>query len=500
MNAARDILARLRLPDGRLWVDAAVDFQVDDARAVLEGERPYNFLTRSRGSSKTGDLSAVALALLLSVDTPERLYWLAADGGQGTLAIDAIDGYARRTSGLASELEMLTREVRAPRSGARLEVLPADAPGAWGLNPFAVFVDELANWTDGPAARRLWEAASSAVAKRADARLVVLTTAGAPEHFARKVLDSAEQGELWRVNEIHGPAPWADPARIEEQRSRLPDAVFRQLFQNEWTAAAGAFLDPAVVDAAFVLDGEAPAYGGRSYVASLDLGMVNDRTVFAIGHRGEGEAVLLDRMMAWKGSRLRPVDLEEVERYIVVAHQAYRFKLRLDPWQGLDLAQRLRKQGIQAEEFNFNEGSKQRLAATLLQSLNAGHLSLYEAEGLREELLGLRLKQKNSGAWSFDHERRGHDDRAVALALMTVAALESPNHGPAGIVPKENNPWASGRGRKRRPAQVASSASGRGVPAQPIAAKRPPWFEGMDGAEILDGVRKGVPGKRRQHR
>jgi hypothetical protein len=36
-------------------------------------------------------------------------------------------------------------------------------------------------------ARRLWEAASSAVAKRSDAKLIVLTTAGSPDHFAQVV-------------------------------------------------------------------------------------------------------------------------------------------------------------------------------------------------------------------------------------------------------------------------------------------------------------------------
>ena len=68
MNA-RDVLARLRLPDGRLWIDAAYPFQIEDARAVLaEDGPPYSLLTRSRGSSKTTDLAGLALAMLLAAD------------------------------------------------------------------------------------------------------------------------------------------------------------------------------------------------------------------------------------------------------------------------------------------------------------------------------------------------------------------------------------------------------------------------------------------------
>jgi phage terminase large subunit-like protein len=426
---ARDVLGLLRLEDGRRWIDAAHDWQRDDALAVLEGAEPYSFETRSRGSGKTTDLSACALADMLTAEDRLRAYWLAADADQGALALDCIAGFVARTPTLSDRVEVQARRVIVPVTGATLEILPADTPGAWGLTPHRVYVDELANWNDGAAARRLWEAASSAVAKRADARLVVLTTAGSPDHFAFKVLQHARAAPLWRVSERPGPAPWIDADRLEEQRERLPDAVYRQLFENEWTVAEGAFLDPATVEAAFTLEGPAleRRRGVGVYVAGLDLGTVNDRTVLAVGHR-EGDVVLLDRMQTWRGSRVRPVNFAEVESFIVEAHKRFRFSLRLDPWQGLDLAQRLRSRGVRAEEYSFSSASKQKLAATLLSSINAGKLRLYDAEGLRDELLALRLVQSTAGAWSFDHGRgrSAHDDRAVSLALMATALLERP--------------------------------------------------------------------------
>lgn len=424
MSAALELLASLRLEDGRLWGDAALGFQFEDARAVLEGEQPYNFLTRPRGGSKTTDLAAVALAMIVTAEARARLYWLAADSDQGALAIDCIAGFVARTPALAGRVGVHARRVHLPDSGAALEVLPADAPGAWGLNPHAVFVDELANWHGGVSARRLWEAASSAVAKRPDARLAVLTTAGDPAHFAAKVLEHARTSPMWRVHEVPGPTPWMAPDRVAEQRSRLPRAVFEQLFLNRWTAADGAFLDPSLIAAAFTLDGPATDRSdGRSYVAGLDLGHVNDRTVFALGHR-EGDETHLDRLQVWQGSSSRPVDFGEVERFITASHERFRFRLRVDPWQALDLAQRLRAKGIVTDEFHFSTASKQRLASALLEGVNGGTLRLYEAEGLREELIALRVRQTIGGAWTFDHLSGGHDDRAVGLALMLVASIE----------------------------------------------------------------------------
>ncbi len=456
---ARDVLGGLRLEDGRKWVDAAHEFQTEDALAVLEGEQPYSFLTRSRGSSKTTDLAAVALAALLAAEGRMRCYWLAADADQGALAVDCIAGFVARTPALDGRVEVQARRVVVRDSGALLEVLPADAPGAWGLTPHWVFTDELANWSDGAAARRLWEAASTAVAKRPDARMAVLTTAGSPDHFAYKVLEHARTSPLWRCSERPGPAPWMAEDRLSEQRQRLPDSVYRQLFLNEWTAAEGAFLDPAVIDAAFCLEGPALEREYGQYVAGLDLGTVNDRTVLAIGHR-DGDRVELDRMQCWQGSRKQPVDFAEVEQFIVASHHRFGFTLRLDPWQGLDLAQRLRGQGVRAEEFTFSPASKQRLAATLLSTINVGNLALYEAEGLRDELLALRLVQTRSGVWTFDHARGGHDDRAVALALVVVALLERPvgsSYAPAFAAPPERSRWdPDGSVFGRRPAPVAA--------------------------------------------
>lgn len=423
--ASLDTLAQLRLDDGRLWLDAAYDFQLADVRSALEpGAPPYAYWTRPRGGSKTEDLAAVEVSALLAEESATRSYWCAADQGQGQLAIDSIAGFAKRTPAIGAQLEIQTRRVTALATGARLDVLAADAPGAWGLRPRRVAVDELANWSPSLSPERLWEAVSSAVAKSEDARLTVATTAGDLSHFAAKVLEAAKTSPLWRVAETPGPSPWAAPDRIAEQKARLPDAVFRQLFLNEWTAAEGSFLDPAVIDAAFVLDGPTLERDDRfSYSAALDLGSVNDRSVLAIGHR-EGDAVVLDRLETWSGSRASPVDFDAVEDFIAAAHQRFGIRLLADPWQGLQMMQRLRSRGVHATEYAFSQASKQRLAQTLLHSLNAGNLRLYEAEGLCDELLGLRLRQSASGAWSFDHSRGGHDDRAVALALMLVGALE----------------------------------------------------------------------------
>lgn len=425
----RDVLAQLILEDSRRWIDAAEDFQLDDALAVLEGERPYQFLTRARGSSKTTDLAAVALADLLTLESVDRLYWVAADRDQGTLALDAIAGFAARSEWIRSRINLQTRRIEAPATGATLEVLAADAAGAWGLKPRSIFVDELAQWPDTAGPRRLWEALSSAVAKRDDARLVVLTTAGDPAHFSAGVLADAKGSPLWRVHEVAGPSPWMDADRLAEQKARLTESSFRRLFLNEWATAEDRLTDLEAVRECVTHEGPLARDPAAEYVVALDLGLKRDRTVAVVAHR-EGSRVVLDRIAVWQGSRLRPVKIEEVEDWVRQAAESYgRAPVVADPWQSIGLLQRLKEKGLTAEEFPFTAASVGKLASTLYGLLRDRNLGLPDDAELIDELAHVRLVEKSPGVFRMDHDRGRHDDRAVALALAAQHLLTTPVGG-----------------------------------------------------------------------
>lgn len=212
---------------------------------MLEGPAPYNFLTRSRGGSKTDDLGGMAVAEMLTTLPPgSQLIGLAADRDQGRLLLDSIAGYAARTPLLRNALELGAYRVTACRGGSSLSILAADAPGAWGTRPRRLIVDELANWGSTVGPRRLWEAASSSAAKVKDSRMTVLTSAGDPAHWSHKLLEHALEDPLWRVNEVRGPAPWLDRERLEEQRRRLLPSSYQRLFENRWTAAEDRLTSP----------------------------------------------------------------------------------------------------------------------------------------------------------------------------------------------------------------------------------------------------------------
>lgn len=440
-NRALDVLASLVLENGRRWGEVAVEWQWRDAGAILDpgSPTPYHFLTRARGGSKTADLAGMALAAMLAQLPPaSRLYGLAADRDQGRLLIDSIEGFAARTPELHGAVEVGSYRVTAARGSSVLDVIAADAPSAWGLRPALVVVDELAQWATTSGPRRLFEAVTSAAAKLPGARLAVITTAGDPAHWSRKVLDHALTDPLWRVSEVAGPPPWLDPARLAEQRRRLPESVYRRLFENEWTSAEDRLATDEDLRACVTLDGPLAPIGGRRYVLALDLGLKRDRTVAVVCH-GEpitrpdefglpdavGVRVVLDRMETWQGSRQRPVQLADVELWLAEVSAAYNHApLVFDPWQAVGLAQRLRRRGVRVEEFIFTAQTVGRIATTLHLLIRNRALALPPNEQLLDELANVRLRETAPGVVRLDHDPDKHDDRAVALAMAAYGIAE----------------------------------------------------------------------------
>ena len=429
MREALEVLHGLVLEDGRRWGEAAVSWQRDDGAAVLDVGGPrLHYLTRPRGGSKTSDLAAVAIAALLTqAPTRSRSYGYAADRGQASLLLDALGGFVQRTPGLAGAVTVETHRAVVNATGASLTVESSDDASSWGRRPWLSVVDELAAWPDASRPRRLWSSVVSALPKVAGSRLAVLTSPGDPAGWAYRVLEDARASSRWRTSEVPGPVPWLDPGDLAEQRAMLADWEYARLHEGRWVGADDRLVDVEGLRACVTLDGPQNPVPGRIYVAGVDVGLKRDRTAVAVCHGETAEdgrrRVVLDRLLVFAGTRARPVQLADVEAALLEVHRGYRARVRLDPWQAVGLAQRLRTAGVRVDEHPFTQQSVGRLASTLHLLLRDRLLALPPDEPLLDELSHVRLRETAPGVTRMDHDPGRHDDRAIALALAASELL-----------------------------------------------------------------------------
>jgi len=90
--------------------------------------------------------------------------------------------------------------------------------------------------------------------------------------------------------------------------------------------------------------------------------------------------------------------------------------LFVDPWQALLLLERLRGKGVDAREFPFTGGGRQKVFGTLLDVIRRRCLRSHPHPVLKQELLSLEVKESLSG-YRVDHKSGGHDDATVAIGL-----------------------------------------------------------------------------------
>ena len=154
-----------------------------------------------------------------------------------------------------------------------------------------------------------------------------------------------------------GPLPWADEADLQAQGLR--DSEYSRLHLNIWTQSEDRLVSAADLAAAVMLDGEQEPRAGVSYLISVDLGLVNDKTVVAVGHLepispepGALKRVVIDSLRRWRGKRTRPVQIGEIEIHLALTAKRYNnAKVLCDPWQASYLIQRLPAQGVRCEAF-----------------------------------------------------------------------------------------------------------------------------------------------------
>jgi hypothetical protein len=434
-------LGRLVLEDGRTWDESAEQYQLDDAGAILNEDATVrqHWCERPRGGRKSTDAAGILLAAL-ATQAPDRAraFIQAADEEQAADVIDAAAGLVSRMPREAgAEWDVTGRRITYLPSGATATAVAMDA-SAMGKRPWLVVCDELTNWPDVPKSRKQWDVMTSAVLKVPGCRLCVFTNAGSPGHFTAKLVARFEKSPHWRVHALPGALPWLTVDDLDRLRElATTDEEYRRLHENARISSGGRLTTAEAVRACAVLPSVTRPRAGVRYVAGLDIGVVNDATALVVAHcepRGErydGHQVVdrywnvaVDRIDVWKGTRKKPVDLQEVEAKIAAIAGEYGATVVYDPHQAVLLGQRLRRAGVMAEPFTFTVQGNAHLAATMVRLMRERALLIpADDEELVDELLHVNLRETSQGTLRMDHDAGRHDDRAVAIALAAQHLL-----------------------------------------------------------------------------
>ena len=213
--------------------------------------------------------------------------------------------------------------------------------------------------------------------------------------------------------------------------------------ENRWAEGEDAYVRTEWIDTAMGRgweESELPEPDTRYHVF-VDIGLVHDPTVIAIGHGDRDGLVYIDKLVTHQGSKACPVDLGMLRAELRSISSVWRAKVRIESWQGQTLAQDLVRGGVRADIRTPTAKSQGELWNTLAAELANGQVVLPRHERLREELLNLRVELRAGGGIRVTDRGKLHQDHAVAAAGVVEMVLEARQH------------WATGPMRVSNPAR-----------------------------------------------
>lgn len=233
---------------------------------------PESLALLPRGQGKSMLIAAICVHHLLSVPDA-AIYVTAASRDQASVIFE----YARELAmhpavgGSRRGGRILVRHLELRTDAGHLRVLASDAPKLHGLTPSLAVIDELHAFRDAG----VYIALRTALLKRPDARMVIVTTAGQgaesplgqlraramalpgvkrvgsrTEAFSDdlamldwNVPSSVDIDKHPRAMLGANPASWITLKALQSQRAALPDGPFRRFHLGQWVAREGALFE-----------------------------------------------------------------------------------------------------------------------------------------------------------------------------------------------------------------------------------------------------------------
>lgn len=456
-------------------------------RKLPDGRRQYStlYLEVPRGNGKSTFAAGLALYLLtVGGEYSAKIYSAAADKAQAAIVFETAEKMAAASPVLNARLRAYrNRTMDFAETGSRYIVLSSDAYTKHGLNPSGIIFDELHAQPN----RELYDVLRTAMGKRAQPLMVLITTAGydrtsicwEQHEYARKVAEGIVVDPTWlvRIFAAEETDDWTDPAvwrkanpnygvsvREEFLRKECATALespayqntFRRLYLNQWTQQETRWLDMAAWDAC---GGALPDLAGRVCYGGLDLASTTDiaALVLAFANTAEGEPHYLlpffwipaenmiererrDRVpySTWVRQGLVTATPGNVIDYAYIRQQindlAGLYDLReiaYDPWNATQLSIQLQDDGINMIEMRQGFASLSGPSKELLRLVLSGGVSHGGNPVLRWMADNVTARQDPAGNVKPDKGKSTGRIDGIAASVMAIgrAMLHDPEAG-----------------------------------------------------------------------
>jgi phage terminase large subunit-like protein len=459
--------------------------------AVAKGEKPPKrgvWWEAAKGNGKDFLISLSLLYLAATAQKPLEIELGAADRDQADGMRGSANDWLHANPGLKQLVEVQNYRILGTKNKVEIDVLAADATGgAHGSRPSVLVLNEATHIAKWQFAQDLLDNAD----KIPKCLILICTNAGFIHSEAWKLREIYRNSDRWEFIQHCEPAPWTNPADIEEAKARNSPTRFARLWGGVWSSGAGDAIEEEDVLACIRAESgpHLERRPGWQYLSGLDIGIKRDHSsLVTLGRPPRSTVPVLVNVRSWAPIRLadgkrKDIDLDEVELAVWQEHQRFGLKsCRFDPHQCGQMSQRLSKRGVPMVEVPFVGANLNLMASCLVQTFRERGVQLYDDPRLIKDLLRLTIIEKSYGMrLESTRDADGHADRATAFALALPGIKSLPMQsgqwdGPINVAPTSRlNSQSPGRAHGQVPYSDGRQRSYPGGSSLGISGGRYGW-------------------------
>ena len=380
-------------------------------KAVIDGfaESPHKFGIVATGRQYGKSLLAQNM----------MLYWLLKTGNQKGAWIAPVYNQCKKVFNELTSVayEIISKQNKADLTiefinGSSLQFLSTDNYNTIrGFSFHFVVVDEAA-YVKEEAVNEAVFPTLSALGKKC---LIISTPKSKNWFYSAYLKGLNEDGDYISFNGKSTDNPHIDQSFIEEQRKSLPDSIFRQEYQAEFTDS-GNDVFTGIDYVCNINQWDVPQRNGRYYFG-IDTGLTNDYSVLTIISE-HGRVAKIIRINGLPFEEIGKTFIAELKRYPILGGYVESNSI------GRPMFELIKSEIRKTQDFYTTNETKNQGIRNLIYKIQQGELELPDDKlfpYLKQELQAYTYKINANGLITFNAPSGTHDDCIISLMLANEA-------------------------------------------------------------------------------